>query len=48
METCAEDRKNFSSKRVVRHWYGLPSEVVEPLPLEVLRKRADVTLSDMV
>ena len=32
----------------MRHWYGLPSEVVEPLPLEVLRKRADVTLSDMV
>ena len=34
--------------RVVMHWHRLPREVEESLSMEVLRKRVDVALRDMV
>ena len=38
---------NFFSERLARHWHRLPKEVMESLPLEVLKKSVYMALKDM-
>ncbi|KFP23223.1 hypothetical protein Z169_04917, partial [Egretta garzetta] len=41
-------RKKFFTMRVVKHWNGLPREVVKAPSLEIFKARLDGALSNLI
>ena len=41
-------RKKFFTMRVVKHWNGLPREIVEAPSLETFKTRLDRALSNLI
>ena len=41
-------RKNFFTKRVVKHWNSLPRDVVDASSLSVFKRHLDNVLSNML